>query len=142
SQYQINKQGFLSCTHYLLPERAVSGSVQASFSLSRLISSSTAILLSTFLFTTSFPLYRVIFPGPLPTYPKSASAISPGPFTIQPMMAIFTPFRWWVTLRILAVVSWRLNKVRPQEGQEMYSVLEMRVRVACKMEKDVLLMNW
>ena len=26
-------------------------------------------------------------------YPKSASAISPGPFTIQPIMAIFTPFR-------------------------------------------------
>src|SRR5688572_9824792 len=68
-------------------------STQAPFSFNKLINSSTAIALSTLRFTISFPLYNVILPGPLPTYPKSASAISPGPFTIQPMMAIFTPFK-------------------------------------------------
>ena len=35
-------------------------------------------------------------------------------------------------MRILAVVSWRSNNVRPQEGQEIYSVFEIRVRVACR----------
>ena len=37
----------------------------------------------------TFPTYRSIFPGAPPTYPKSASAISPGPFTMQPMIAIW-----------------------------------------------------
>jgi hypothetical protein len=45
----------------------VSGSTQASFSLRMAISSSTAISLSTFRFTISLPLYKVILPGPLPT---------------------------------------------------------------------------
>ena len=36
-------------------------------SFNKLINSSTATSLFTFRFTTSFPLYKVIFPGPLPT---------------------------------------------------------------------------
>ena len=36
----------------------------------------------------TFPTQRSIFPGAPPTYPKSASAISPGPLTMQPMIAI------------------------------------------------------
>ena len=43
------------------------GSTQASFSFNKLISSSTAVSLLTFRFIISFPLYKVIFPGPLPT---------------------------------------------------------------------------
>ena len=50
-----------------LDEAFYAGSIQALFSLSRLMSSSTAISLLMFFFTTSFPLYKVIFPGPLPT---------------------------------------------------------------------------
>jgi hypothetical protein len=60
---------------------------------------------------------------------------------MQPIIAIFTPFRWFVTDRILAVVSCRSKSVLPQEGQEIYSVFEILVRVACNMEKEVLLMN-
>src|SRR6185312_3587174 len=43
------------------------GSTQALFSFNKVINSSTATPSGTFLFTTSFPLYKVIFPGPLPT---------------------------------------------------------------------------
>ena len=42
-------------------------STQASLSLIKLISSSTATSLFTFRFITSLPLYKVILPGPLPT---------------------------------------------------------------------------
>ncbi len=42
-----------------------------------------------------------------------------------------------VTARILAVVSCKLNKVLPQDGQEIYSVLEILERVACRIPKDV-----
>jgi hypothetical protein len=55
-------------------------------------------------------------PGAPPTYPKSASAISPGPFTMQPMMAIFTPLRCSVRLLMSADTVWRLKSVRPQDG--------------------------
>ena len=39
--------------------------------------------------------------------------------------------------RILAVVSCKSNSVRPQEGHEIYSVLEIRVRVAWSIPKAV-----
>src|SRR5947209_2017749 len=67
-------------------------------------------------FTDCLPTYRFTLPGAPPTYPKSASAISPGPFTMQPMIAIFTPLRCNVAALIFAVVVWRLNKVRPHDG--------------------------
>src|SRR3989338_9151321 len=49
------------------------------------------------------------------------------------MIPILIPFRCDVRDLILAVVSWRSNSVLPHEGQEMYSVLEIRVLVACRM---------
>ena len=39
---------------------------------------------------------------------------------------------------IFSVVSCKSNNVRPQEGQEIYSVLEILVRVAWSMENDIL----
>jgi hypothetical protein len=60
---------------------------------------------------------------------------------MHPMIAILTPFQWLVTDLIFAVVSCKLNKVLPQLGQEIYSVLDMRVRVACNMVNAVALIN-
>ena len=62
-----------------------------------------------------------------------ASAISPGPFTMQPMTAILTPERWTVRCLIFAVVSSRSKSVRPQDGHEMYSVRVVRRRAPCRM---------
>jgi hypothetical protein len=67
---------------------------------------------------TSLPTYRSTLPGAPPTYPKSASAISPGPLTMQPMMAIATPGRWPVRSEICAVTSCRSKRVRPHEGHD------------------------
>ena len=44
----------------------------------------------------------------------------------------FNPLRWPVADLILAVVCSKLNSVLPHDGQEIYSVFEIRVRVACK----------
>ena len=88
-------------------------------------------------FTTSLPTYRSIFPGTVPTYPKSASAISPGPFTMHPMIAMLTPGRWPVFCWIWLVTSWRSKRVRPQDGHEMYSVLVERMRLPWSMPKAV-----
>src|SRR5690606_11515151 len=51
-------------------------------------------------------------------------------------MPIFNPFKWLVRLLIICVVSCRSKSVLPQLGQEIYSVLEMRVRVACSIPND------
>lgn len=75
----------------------VADSVQ--FTLISSISSSVAPDMGIARLTTSLPTYRSILPGAPPTYPKSASAISPGPLTIQPMTAIDTP----------AVGHWRVD---------------------------------
>jgi len=53
------------------------------------------------------------------------------------MIAILTPFKWLVTALIFAVVSCKSNSVLPQLGQEIYSVFEMRFRVACKMPNEI-----
>ena len=54
----------------------------------------------------------------LPDHPAKMLAAfdSPGPFTMQPMMAIFTPLRCSVRDLMRAVTVWRLNSVRPQLG--------------------------
>mmetsp|Transcript_20756 Transcript_20756/g.66843 ORF Transcript_20756/g.66843 Transcript_20756/m.66843 type:complete len:331 (+) Transcript_20756:314-1306(+) len=87
--------------------------------------------------TTSLPTYKSTLPGAPPTYPKSASAISPGPLTMQPMIAIATPGRWPVREEICAVTSCRSKRVRPQEGQETNSVLVERIRAPCSSPKEV-----
>ena len=56
-------------------------------------------------------------------------------------MPIFKPLRCAVLFLILEVVSCKSNKVLPQDGQEMYSVFEILVLVACKMPKDVELIS-
>ena len=101
------------------------------------MSSSHAVSLSMPLLTTSLPTYRSIFPGAPPTYPKSASAISPGPFTMHPMTAMATPGRWPVRSEMAAVTSCRSNSVRPHEGHETYSVFVLRMREPCSRPNDV-----
>mmetsp|Transcript_23100 Transcript_23100/g.33565 ORF Transcript_23100/g.33565 Transcript_23100/m.33565 type:complete len:279 (+) Transcript_23100:291-1127(+) len=91
------------------------------------------------LWTTSLPTYRSTFPGAPPTYPKSASAISPTPFTMQPMTAIDTPGRCPVWFWMLRVTSCRSNRVRPQDGQDTYSVLVLRIREPWSRPKEVFL---
>mmetsp|Transcript_12345 Transcript_12345/g.31180 ORF Transcript_12345/g.31180 Transcript_12345/m.31180 type:complete len:295 (-) Transcript_12345:1263-2147(-) len=86
--------------------------------------------------TTSFPTYRSILPGAPPTYPKSASAISPGPFTMQPITAMATPGRWPVRAAISAVTVCRSKSVRPQDGHETNSVLVLRMREPCSSAKE------
>ena len=56
---------------------------------------------------------------------------------MQPIIPIFKPFKCEVASLIRAMVCCKLNKVRPQPGQEMYSVLEVRIRPACKIPKAV-----
>ena len=68
---------------------------------------------------------------PEEAHPKSASAISPGPLTMQPMMAMETPGRCPVRTRICSVTSCRSNSVRPQLGHDTYSVLVLRMREPC-----------
>mmetsp|Transcript_10435 Transcript_10435/g.28485 ORF Transcript_10435/g.28485 Transcript_10435/m.28485 type:complete len:324 (-) Transcript_10435:1272-2243(-) len=91
--------------------------------------------------TTSLPTYRSILPGAPPTYPKSASAISPGPLTMQPMTAMDTPGRWPVFSRICSVTSWRSNRVLPQDGQLTYSVLIFLIRQPWSRPNEVFLTN-
>mmetsp|Transcript_17944 Transcript_17944/g.42219 ORF Transcript_17944/g.42219 Transcript_17944/m.42219 type:complete len:302 (-) Transcript_17944:1376-2281(-) len=55
---------------------------------------------------------------------------------MHPMTAMRTPGRCPVRAWILAVVSWRLKRVLPHEGQLMNSVLEIRMRDACKRLND------
>mmetsp|Transcript_22332 Transcript_22332/g.62279 ORF Transcript_22332/g.62279 Transcript_22332/m.62279 type:complete len:202 (+) Transcript_22332:2247-2852(+) len=73
----------------------------------------------------------------VPTYPKSASAISPGPFTMHPITATVTPGRCPVAAWMSAVVSWRSNRVRPHDGHETNSVLVLLMRDPCRVENDV-----
>mmetsp|Transcript_23344 Transcript_23344/g.45359 ORF Transcript_23344/g.45359 Transcript_23344/m.45359 type:complete len:224 (-) Transcript_23344:1511-2182(-) len=101
------------------------------------MSSPTASALGIALRTTSLPTYRSILPGAPPTYPKSASAISPGPFTMHPMTAIVTPGRWPVLWDISSVTVWRSKRVLPQEGHETYSVLVLRIRDPWRRPNDV-----
>ena len=65
-------------------------------------------------------------------HPKSASAISPGPLTMQPMTAMDTPGRCPVRWRICSVTSCRSNSVRPHDGHDTYSVLVLRMRDPCE----------
>jgi hypothetical protein len=57
------------CFHVRVAYVTDEGSIQFPSLLMISISSSTAFAEGTFLFTTSFPRYRVILPGPEPTYP-------------------------------------------------------------------------
>ena len=53
------------------------------------------------------------------------------------MIPILIPFKWLVRFRTNAVVSCRSKSVRPHDGQEIYSVLLMRVRDACRIPNAV-----
>mmetsp|Transcript_33568 Transcript_33568/g.73984 ORF Transcript_33568/g.73984 Transcript_33568/m.73984 type:complete len:251 (-) Transcript_33568:1448-2200(-) len=88
--------------------------------------------------TTSRPTYRSTLPGAPPTYPKSASAISPGPLTMHPMMATATPGRCPVFCFICSVTSCRSKRVLPQLGQDTKSVFVDRIRAPCSNPKEVL----
>merc|ERR1719247_3306718 len=91
--------------------------------------------------TTVLPTYKSTMPGAPPTYPKSASAISPGPFTMQPMIAMVTPGKCPVLSEICAVTSWRSNNVLPQEGHDTNSVLTLRMREPCNSPNDAVRRN-
>src|SRR6266481_2361521 len=113
-------------THETASKGVASGAGSTHLPCSRIksFSRSTASASGMLNFTAVLPTYRFTLPGAPPTYPKSASAISPGPFTMQPMIAILTPFRCDVAALIFAVVVCKLNSVRPQEGQATYSSQE------------------
>ena len=57
--------------------------------------------------------------------------------SIAGMIPIFNPVRCLVAALILPTVLCRSNRVRPQPGQETYSVLEVLTRDACKIPKAV-----
>ena len=61
---------------------------------------------------------------------------------MHPIIPILMPLRCDVFARILAVVSCKSKSVRPQEGQLIYSVFDMRVLVACKIPNDVEFISW
>ena len=54
-------------------------------------------------------------------------------FEFLDIIPILTPFRWSVSFLIFAVVSCKSKRVLPQLGQEIYSVLEILVLLACSM---------
>lgn len=66
-QYKSATQGCLIVIPKPGNKKIYAGSIHASFSFSKLMSSSTATALSTLRFTISLPRYNVILPTPLPT---------------------------------------------------------------------------
>ena len=47
------------------------------------------------------------------------------------------PFKWEVAFLIFSVVSCKSNKVLPQDGHEIYSVLENLVLAACRIPNEI-----